>query len=338
MLKSEQSRSLMSKSIYQNIIEHVENGVLRSDFSIENIDNGIPYAPGAIDGIYMYHMAHPGLNAQTAKDMIIAIKTAAGKDFVKADELFFDLTEKKRAIQLVDPLLQYIDRHIESLDADYLFRCALHLILHSTHIECVKIGLEILELYRYGDKICEVVRRLGCYDEFTIFSCWNMRKWEHGNDEIFTLAQKVEGWGRIHAVDLLEPSNNEIRQWLLMEGTKNTVLNSYSSLTCWTKSQAEKILFNHPVQKEFEGITTLIEGMLDEGPVKGISGVENAQQILLHYLTISSNYEHSTRFYKLVMSIKTWAENQYPSITEACDDILHSPEYNQYVQNEDVEQ
>lgn len=327
----------MSKSIYQDILDHMQNGVLDSDFSIENIQNGIPYAPGALDGIYMYHMRNSKLNEQDTKDIEKAIKTASENRYEQADSLFFELTKKNRAIQLVDWLQHYIDYHIEQLDADLLFRCALFLILHSTHIECVKIGLIILELYRYGDKIQEVVRRLGHYDEFTLFSIWNMLKWNHGNDEIFALAQKVHGWGRIHAVDLLEPSSDETRNWLLIEGSKNTVLNSYSSLTCWSKSRAETILFNQPAQKEFEGISLLIEGMLDEGPIKGISALENVEDILLHYLSISSNYKRSTAFYKLVMSIKTWAENQYSSITEACDNILYSSECMEALQNKDMD-
>ncbi|MBP3869536.1 MAG: hypothetical protein J6E46_01025 [Faecalicoccus sp.] len=328
----------MSKSIYQDILDHMQDGVLNSDFSIENIQNGIPYAPGALDGIFMYHMANPGLNAQDTKEMAKAIRAAAKNNYEQADALFFAFTKKHHAIQIIDFLQQHIDRHIEHLDADNLFQCALSLVLHSVHIECVKIGLSILELFHYGDMTKEVVRRLGAYDEFTIFVIWNMLKWEHGNDEIFALAQKVEGWGRIHAVERLEPLSDEIRHWLLTEGTQNDVINSYSSLTCWMKSKAEEILFDHPGQKEFEGISLLIEGMLDERPVKGISGLENPDKILLRYLTISSNYEHSTTFYKLVMSIKTWNENRYPSITDACDDILYSPECMETLQDENIDE
>jgi hypothetical protein len=186
--------------------------------------------------------------------------------------------------------------------------------------------LEILELFSYGNKVQEVVRRLGSYDEFTLLSVWNMEHWDNGNDEIFALAKKVRGWGRIHAVERLEPESEEICDWLLREGGNNDVMNAYSSLTCWKKSKAEEILFKTPSQEEYEAISALIEGMLDEGPVKGISGLEDPEEVILRFLSISSNYTLSTACYKLIMAIRTWAEkNLYSSIISVCDDILRSP-------------
>ena len=101
--------------------------------------------------------------------------------------------------------------------------------------------------------------------------------------------QICHGWGRIHAVEHLKPDTEEIRHWLLTEGTINSVTNSYSALTCWYKSQAESILFGQPTPEEYKGITILIEGLLNEGPVQGISALKNAEQVLQRFLEPSQN-------------------------------------------------
>ena len=196
-------------------------------------------------------------------------------------------------------------------------------------IECVKVGLALLELFSEPeDRIKEIIRRLGLYDEFTIFSVWNMQKWENGNSEIFSLAQKTHSWGRIHAVERLEPETDEIRHWLLTEGTVNDVVNAYSSLTCWQKSGAEEILFGNPTQEDFKGIVTLVEGLLDEGPVPGISELENAESILLRFLELAPEYSPGINEYETILSVREWAEDEdvnLSSVSKAGDSVLHSP-------------
>lgn len=154
-----------------------------------------------------------------------------------------------------------------------------------------------------------------------------MQKWDGGNDEIFALAKKVHSWGRIHAVERLEPETDEIRCWLLTEGTINEVVNAYSSLTCWQKSGAEEILAGQPTREEFKAISPLIEGILDEGPVPGISELENAEAVILRFLQLSSEYTLGADEYDVILAIRHWAEDEdvnLPSVYSSCDQILHS--------------
>ena len=320
---------MMEKSIYQQICDKITDGILDSDFALYEQDSDaseIKWAPGALDGVYIYHMPHADLDAAQAKRMARALKCAAGGDFPKADAMFFEWTKDVRAVSCIDELQKYVIGHERSLDAGNVFHTALFLVLYSTHIECVKIGLELLELF--GDpqeKLKEIIRRIGLYDEFTIFAVWNMLKWEKGNDEIFALAKKVHSWGRIHAVERLSPDTDEIRHWILTEGTINTVENAYSSLTCWQKSGAEELLSGKPTPEEYAAITTLIDGLIDEGPVPGISEIENAESVLLRFLELSSDYTLGTDEYDVILSIRQWADDEnLPSVSSACDQILHS--------------
>ncbi len=307
-------RIYMGKSVYQQITDHIHDGVLDGDFSLsEETAGGAPFlfAPGALDGMSMYHMSHGGLDSDGAKQMAAALKAAAKGDAQEADTLFYEWTKEHRAVNYVDDLQKYAIDHAKKLDPGNVHRAALAMILHSEHIECVKIGLELLELFSEpAEDVKEIVRRLGLYDEFTLFSVWNMQEWKNGNQEVFLLARKTYGWGRIHAVERLEPETEEIRRWLLTEGTVNSVTNAYSSLTCWRKSGAESVLFGKPAPIEFKGIMTLIAGLLDEGPVPGISQLENAETVLLRFLELASEYPLTADDYDTVRSAREWVDNE----------------------------
>ena len=320
----------MGKSIYQQIIEHISDGVLDNDFSLPDEKVGfspLRFAPGAFDGMCIYHMSHSALDADAAEQMAVALKTAAMGDYSKANTLFREWTRDHRTVQYIDDLQAYVLDHAANLDPENVYRVALSMILDSDCIECVKVGMSLLELFGEPDEhLKEIIRNVGLYDEFTVFSVWNMQRWENGNPEIFSLAQKTHSWGRIHAVERLEPETEEIRHWLLTDGTVNDVVNAYSALTCWLKSGAEEVLFGHPSPDEFQGIVTLIEALLDEGPVPGISRLENAESILLRFLELAPDYSPGIDEYETILSLREWAENvDLPSVSKACDSILHSP-------------
>ena len=56
--------------------------------------------------------------------------------------------------------------------------------------------------------------------------------------EILELAKKVRGWGRIHCVDFIEPENDEIKEWLLLNGVDNDVVPAYSALRVFEKAES----------------------------------------------------------------------------------------------------
>lgn len=321
----------MEKSIYQIICDHISDGILPADFSLpdENKDKSpIRWAPGALDGAYFYHGHLGGVDDAGTKQMARALKTAAAGSYKEAEKLFVDFTGNHSAIDAVDSMQQYILDHAKRLDAGNIFRAGLYMILHSTHIECVKIGLELLELFEITEEnIREIICRLALYPEFSLYAVWNMRKWDDGNPYIFELAKKVHGWGRIHAVENLEPETEEIRHWLLTEGTINDITNDYSALTCWQKSDAEKILFGCPTEEEYKGLSLLIDGLISEGPVPGISEIENAEQVLLRFLEITPNYDLTVSEYDVILSVLYWADEDdkpVPAVAAKCKMILHS--------------
>ncbi len=276
-------------SLFQAISDALKEGSLPGDFSLpadKSGEGGIAFADGAMDGIALYHMGPQTMEDGDRGLMKDAVMAAGSRGFERASESFEDLSRRVRALSLVEDLQTFVMDRRDGIDADALYDYALTLIRHSDSRECVKYGLILLSLFKTdGDeKVRQTVRTVGLSDEFTLFALFVMGQWDDGNEEIFELAKNVRGWGRIHAVERLEPSSEEIRRWLLTEGVRNDVMPAYSALTCWQKSGAEEILSGQPSYWDFAGIRDILVNLLDEGPVAGISAVENGEAAVSAFL------------------------------------------------------
>ena len=318
------------RSIYDCIQKAYIGGRLKEGFSLPAADDRteISFADGALDGITYYHMARRQLDEAGTELMARALRYA-GDGYVRdADNAFAELGKDFRAISIIDDLQDYIRGHGGDFPPKTLYQSALALMMQSSDRESVKFGLSIMELFRFRDPgTKEVVRRLGMCDEFTIFSVWNMLKWNGGNRDIFSLIRTVRGWGRIHALEKLEPETKGIRDWILFNGVDNDVSPNYSALTAWEKADVPARLKGELTQEEFEAIGRIIRALLDEGPVPGISGVEDAEEYLMRYLSVADRFASGIDDYEAVLDIYNWAvreELKNQELTAKCDAVIAS--------------
>lgn len=318
-------------SLYDFISEAVVDGCLPERFSLpQSPDDGqIRWMDGALDGVNIYHMGFSDMTDENKTLMSKAVSAASEKNFDEADRLFCELGKDARAIAIIDELQSYILDHRTELSAGNIYEYAVHAIMNSSDRECVKCGLSLLELFNTDDneELKNVIRTLGLSDEFSIFVIFVMLRWKDGNNEVYQLAHKIHGWGRVHAIERIEPETDEIRDWLLKDGVHNTILPAYSALTCWQKSNAESVLKGSPSRKEFSGIRDIIRGLLDEGPVSGISEIEDSAEMIAAFLNQARRIELNLEDYEAIWDIYTHYENsQNASIDSLCQGILASDE------------
>lgn len=320
------------KALYQLIKENAEGGRLSNKFSLPSDERKeeIRFADGAMDGICMYHMAPYKLESSDVELMKKSVAAMSKGDYAETNAVLAQLGKNARAIQLVDHFQQYILNHEDEIDLEKAYPCIFDIVCKSTEKESIKFALVMMELLdTEHDFIKKVVRTIALSDEFTIFALWIMRFWQNGNNEIFEIAKNMSGWGKIHAVELLQPETEEIREWLLIEGTKNNVAYAYSALTCWEKSLAEERLKGDLTYLEYKGVLTLIDALLDEGPISGISNLNDADKIINNVILRSSEYELTAEDYNTIKSIKAQIDNsgakeQYPLSIKACDTVISS--------------
>ena len=284
-------KSLLSDhSLMDAIVNAVipDRDCLPDDFSLPKSSDPTlaRFADGAVDGIYIYH-TEPTPVSEEAKVLMAKAMQAVGKgEREQAGKLFEELGTKARAVSIIDDLQQYMLGHKESVSAESVVKFALYTLYNTSDRESLKFALSMLEIVKLeDDNLKNILRIIGLSDEFTLFVIFIMQQWDDANQEIFRLAQKTKGWGRIHAVERLIPDTPEIRDWLLREGIRNTVLPAYSALNCWEGSEAENLLFADEITEEdFAAISRLMAALIDEGPCPGISVMEKGDEVIKAFL------------------------------------------------------
>lgn len=280
---------------------------LGKDFSLPNDEEGLKYIDGAKDGICVYHMGAAEITQKDIEEINTVITFANTGDYDQADSVLEKLCERIRVVNFIDELQDCIlARKDEVEDKFYIY--SLYLMTQSANIECVKAGMMIQELFGQSEEVKGMVRTLGLSDEFTLYSVFIMRNWENGNTEIMNIAKSVNGWGKVHAVHYIEPDTEEIKYWLLTGAVSNDVMPAYSGWDCYKKADVEAILKKGGLTyEELEGVLSIVDAMLDEGPVLGISNIEDPKGVLLNVLNHAIKYAPlSAKDCKIISNILDW--------------------------------
>lgn len=312
-------------SIFFNIKQAFYNGKLSDDYKLPKYGAKPMFADGAQDGTAIYHLKLEETDENAR--LLEAFKLMSNADFPAAEALLESILQNNYAIKLADDIHTVLFENQDVLDAENIYRFAVNNLLASKNKELVKADMVILELFSYDEPVREAVRILGQCEEFTLFAIFVMRKWEDGNEEIFDLAQKTRDWGRIHAIEYLEADTEEKKEWLLYEGLKNIFMPAYSALTVFQKAEAGKVFAMEALPYEaYHALAMLIEGLLDEGPVPGISQIKDRMLILQQFLDHSAKQELTVADLNVVLLIAQWCDDlsseEAKSIKEKAEAIL----------------
>ena len=314
-------------SIYELIKSSIQSdGSLPENFSLPQEEtDGISWADGAMDGVFLYHIARNEGSIEPLKDIIFQI--SEGK-FEEADNNLNNLNFSMVSIKI--PLLKWIFQERENINADNLYKFAISQLIISKNKECIKFSLSVLSLIGVENdaETLEKIKILALSDEFTLYCLNIIEHLENSNNEIFEIAKKVKGWGRIHSIPYLEVTNNEIKEWILEKGCHNEVVPSYTALTCAKKINLLKILNEENISnKRFNNISYLVAALLDEGAATGISDLENKEILIEKYLEKAKDLSSSEDDYHTVMMIKEYIEDSEDinnDFIKTCDEILTS--------------
>ncbi len=317
------------QSLYQLIRTAAGEWGLPLDFSLpqEAAEGSLRWVDGARDGVAVYHMAPGQPDKEALALMRRAVLAAAEGDDARADSLFARLGSACRAVSGIPALHQLLEK-TDLPEEQFRQLCffALRLMRNATDTESVKYALALLRWFEYEDEgIKQTVRTLGLSDEFTLHVLPVMRDWPEGNDEIFRLARKVFGWGRIHAVEALEPETEEIRAWLLTEGVNNRIMPAYSALTCWRKAGVEDVLAGEPTPEEFAGIREILDALMEEqSPTAGLSGLDDPGAVFRRFLQVAETMRPAAEILDTVRRIRAWGEEEDEDLADLCRAFLDS--------------
>ena len=321
-------------SIYELIKTSIQsNGELPEDFKLPSKNpNGIPWADGAMDGVFIYHTVRNEENIDALKNIVFQISERKFEDAqTNLDKLDFSMISRRYS------LLNWIIQEEEKINLNNLYEFATFQLTTSKNIELIKFCLSVLTLMNIEtDKdIIEKVKILALSDEFTLY-CLDILVYcldilvqlEDSNEEIFEIAKKVKGWGRIYTIEYLQATNNEIKEWILEEGCHNNVLPAYTAYTCAKKINLVEILNEDKISnKKFNDISYLMNALLDEEAITGISQLENRELLIERYLEKAKYLSSTEDDYSDVMTLKEYIKNNKEinnDLIKICDKILNS--------------
>lgn len=320
---------IKNEALYEVIRENIVDGILPRGFSLpkEAKEGGIGFADGAQDGILMYHAGTSELDEAGKVEMAKVMQLISDGNKTLADEAVIAFSKKHYAISTIDAFQRYIIEHQKELRVEQFFQYALNQLLTGTDKECIKYAMAIMELLNIDEKVKKVIRTLGLSNEFTAFAVFCMMNWESGNEEIFEIAKKVSGWGRIHAVRQIQPETKEIKDWLLYEGSNNNILGEYSALVCFEKAEIAQRLKVQLSDKEFKAIAKIMELLTSEQPMPGLSVIDHQDEVLGDFIKQAKNRVLEIEEYEAILNLLEYIKDQEEkneSLMNAYNNILET--------------
>ena len=327
--KEKENKHLETKdlSIYELIKNSIQaNGELPEDFKLPPKDpNGVPWADGALDGVYIYHLVENEEDIEPLKNIVFQISEGKFEEAQNnLENLDFFMISRR------DSLLNWIIQEQKQINIDNLCEFTISQLSTSKNIEVIKFCLCVLEIIKLETEkdTIEKVKILALSDEFTLYCLNILKNLKNSNEEIFEIAKKVKGWGRIYSVKYLKVTNDEIKEWILEEGCHNYIIPAYSAYTCAKKINLVEILNEDKISnKKFNDISYLMNALLDEEAITGISNLEDRELLIERYLEKAKTLASTEEDYYAVITLKEYIKNNKEinnELIKICDEILNS--------------
>ena len=327
--KEKENKNLETKdlSIYELIKNSIQNnGELPEDFKLPPKDpNGVPWADGAMDGVYIYHTVGNEEDIEPLKNIVFQISEGKFEEAeTNLDKLDFSMVSRTNS------LLSWIIQEQKQINLNNLYEFASSRLVTTKNMEVIKFCLSVLAIMNVETdaETIEKVKILALSDEFTLYCLNIFVKLENSNEEIFKIAKKVKGWGRVHSIGYLEATNDEIKEWILEEGCHNYVLPAYTAYTCAKKINLVEILNEDKISsKKFNDISYLMNALLDESAITGMSALEDRELLIERYLEKAKTLASAEEDYYAIITLKEYIKNNKEinnELIKICDEILNS--------------
>lgn len=261
-----------------------EKGYVLPDEERLSEGSKVRWAAGAMDGVLTHHMAAEESDVQVAKIVQLVLGFCREPTAQNKAAVYQHIIEQ-HIVSLIDPVIKAIlsERRI---DQRRLYELARSFVTEASDREPVKFGIAILGLFRQPDDQ-QLFHSLGRHDEFTLFCAIALANASEDYEQpLWTLARNVTGWGRIQVVErLAETDSPAIKDWMLREGYKNSVMYEYLAYTCATSGGLLAALSADSIDRELlTSAGELIQALIAGGPAQNIDDYADAAVVVELYL------------------------------------------------------
>ncbi|QAY71369.1 hypothetical protein [Xylanimonas protaetiae] len=239
----------------------------------------VRWAPGAVDGVMTHHTSGcDGVAAaQVPCTTRLVVDAAADPSERNLRALHVELS-RVSPLGYVDDLLGAVAGAEPSPEG--LHAVARWLVTTSPHRRAVKIGIALLGMVGFDADDADVVWTLALHEEFTLFASVALARNDDKPDEmLWQLARRLHGWGRIHCVERLATVDDDrIKDWLLRDGFRNTVMVEYLAWTAATAGDLVGVLRADPDREQLTAAGEILTALLSEGPTSDIGTYDDGEE------------------------------------------------------------
>lgn len=345
-------------SIYWHVLNSVKEDELGLPESADELpdeliirgDNQFSWAPGAMDGVFGHH-AGGSEDEKNVHAVVRSLRKLTRDSTTENSRHLYSRLTEGTTLSLIDNILQAI---IDSTDIDgeRLHTLVRWLAMEAADREAVKFAIAVLGLFRDREDR-DVLMTLGRHEEFTLFVAVAFQNYPQDvEDSLWKLAQHVNGWGRIHLVErLAETDDAYIKDWLLREGYRNSIMYEYTALPCAKGGDLLAALNRDSVDDELlEGCGEILATLLQTGgPAAGIEEYSDGAEAVERYLELIAarantlkqrNHLEDVRLFlnetktltELPESIRSDWEKRRDRILHLVNVIVGKPDWNQKLQ------
>ncbi len=285
-----------------------EGGYTLPDDERVNAGSRLRWGMGSLDGVMTHHMG-AGEDEEAVRKTVELVLAYSRQPTATNKAAVYQHVIAAHVVSIIDPVIEALLNE-GGIGHDRLYELARSFVTEAPDREPVKFGIALLGLFRQPADM-EFFQTLGRHDEFTLFCAVAVANSSEDHDEaLWRLARNVTGWGRIHAVERLARTENPaVKNWLLREGFRNSIMYEYLAATC---ARAGGLLAALSEDRVDRGLLTaageIIQALIVGGPAEGIDDYEGARPVIESYLAHMASSAETVEDFLHVDSIKGYLD------------------------------
>jgi hypothetical protein len=341
-------------SIYSHINDNLNLSGALNDVGEKLPDDERRFKPGELrwvsggmDGAFGHH-GGTNNNEKISKQVAELVNSISRKNELSDKIDLYNLLLDDSLMDFIDLALEKIVELKPPIDP-FLHNYAKWLVTKSPDRGPVKFGIAILGLISEESDL-EFITLMGKHEEFTLFSAVAVTNiLEKPDNILWEMAKSVDGWGRIHLVErLANTDRSEIKNWLVTEGYKNSVMYEYLAYTCAVSGDLHLILSKPIINIDMlNSAGEIIDALIAGGPAESIDDYEHAASVISDYLRHIEHNAMTLDQFIIAYDIKeflsgseeewskrekgAWEKHDRHALEKKAEKIVNKPEWRQLV-------
>ncbi len=265
--------------------ELTEQGETLPDEQRRFKEGELRWIAGGKDGTMGHHFGG-GSDTKKAQNLAMLLRDVAKKNSLSKKVEVYNALLEDDLLSYIDPLLDLIQQKNISPEPQ-LHEFGRWLAREGHDRGPVKFAIALLGVLGNSDDL-PMIMLLAKHEEFTLYAAVAIsRLLDDPVPQLWELAKYVHGWGRIQLVERLSGTENaDIKDWLLREGYKNSIMYEYLAYICATTGDLKSALSAEIIDDELlASAGELIESLILGGPAEDIFDYKEAPAVVKGYLT-----------------------------------------------------